>query len=83
MRRNHAKRGCITTTWPLPPALRRLGLHGIIERIPRSRRYQPTPQGLRIALFFSRTYPRLLRPKLAGILTAQIDACCKEERLVA
>jgi hypothetical protein len=81
--------------------LRRLRLHGIIERIPRSHRYQLTPQGVRIALFFSRTYARLLRPKLAEImptpvpplpsplrlafdrLTAQIDACCKEEQLVA
>jgi hypothetical protein len=40
--------------------LRRLRLHGIIERIPRSHRYQLTPSGLRIALFFSRTYARLL-----------------------
>jgi hypothetical protein len=81
--------------------LRRLRLHGIIERIPRSHRYQLTPAGLRIALFFSRTYARLLRPKLAEIipaqappvstplrvafdrLTAQIDACCQEQRLVA
>jgi hypothetical protein len=81
--------------------LRRLRLHGIIERIPRSHRYQLTPSGLRIALFFSRTYARLLRPRLAEIipsqappistplrvafdrLTAQIDACCQEERLVA
>ncbi len=81
--------------------LRRLRLHGIIQRIPRSHRYQLTPQGVRIALFFSRTYARLLRPKLAEImpaqvpplasplrlafdrLTAQIDTCCQEERLVA
>ena len=48
--------------------LRRLRLHGIIERIPRSHRYQLTPGGLRIALFFSRTYARLLRPKLAEIV---------------
>jgi hypothetical protein len=48
--------------------LRRLRLHGIIERIPRSHRYQLTPDGLRIALFFSRTYARLLRPALAEIL---------------
>src|SRR5215208_1569759 len=48
--------------------LRRLRLHGIIERIPRSHRYQLTPGGLRIALFFSRTYARLLRPKLADIM---------------
>lgn len=81
--------------------LRRLRLHSIIERIPRSHRYQLTLQGVRIALFFSRTYARLLRPKLAEIipsqvpplpsplrlafdrLTAQIDACCQEEQLVA
>jgi hypothetical protein len=48
--------------------LRRLRLHGILERIPRSHRYQLTPEGLRIALFFSRTYARLLRPKLAEII---------------
>jgi hypothetical protein len=49
--------------------LRRLRLHGIIERIPRSHRYQVTGQGLRIALFFSRTYTRLLRPQLAQLMT--------------
>jgi hypothetical protein len=48
--------------------LRRLRLHGIIERIPHSHRYQLTPGGLKIALFFSRTYARLLRPKLAHIM---------------
>jgi hypothetical protein len=48
--------------------LRRLRLHGIIERIPHSQPYQLTPDGLRIALFFSRTYARLLRPKLAEIM---------------
>jgi hypothetical protein len=45
-------------------------LHGIIERIPHSHRYQLTADGLRIALFFSRTYARLLRPKLAEIMPA-------------
>jgi hypothetical protein len=49
--------------------LRRLRLHGILERIPHSHRYQLTPEGLRIALFFSRTYARLLRPKLAEIMS--------------
>lgn len=49
--------------------LRRLRLRGIIQRIPRSHRYQLTPGGLRIALFFSRTYARLLRPKLAAIMS--------------
>jgi hypothetical protein len=49
--------------------LRRLRLHGLIERIPHSHRYQTTTDGLKIALFFSRTYARLLRPKLAEILS--------------
>jgi hypothetical protein len=48
--------------------LRRLRLHGIIEQIPYSHRHQLTPEGLRIALFFSRAYVRLLRPKLAEII---------------
>ena len=48
--------------------LRRLRLHGLIQRIPHSHRYEITPEGLRIALFFSRTYARLLRPKLAEIM---------------
>ena len=48
--------------------LRRLRLHGLIERIPKSHRYDVAPTGLRIAHFFSRTYARLLRPKLAQIM---------------
>jgi hypothetical protein len=47
--------------------LRRLRLHGLIERIPKTNRYQLTAQGLNIAMFFSRTYTRLLRPGLAEI----------------
>jgi hypothetical protein len=50
--------------------LRRLRLHGLIQRIPKSHRYEVTSTGLRIALFFSRTYARLLRPKLAEIMPA-------------
>ncbi|MBV8399713.1 MAG: hypothetical protein JOZ17_13370 [Acetobacteraceae bacterium] len=49
--------------------LRRLRLHGIIERIPRSHRYRLTELGLRAALFFTRAYNRLLRPGLAAALT--------------
>jgi predicted MarR family transcription regulator len=47
--------------------LRRLRLHGLIERIPGTHRYQVTAQGLRVAVFFTRTHARLLRPKLADI----------------
>jgi hypothetical protein len=49
--------------------LRRLRLHGLIRRIPGTHRYELTSQGLRIALFFTRSHARLLRPKLADILT--------------
>jgi hypothetical protein len=75
---NHEMRALLAQLLGLDPAnypvgrmtydLRRLRLHGIIERIPHSHRYQLTPEGLRIALFFSRTYARLLRPKLAAIM---------------
>ncbi|HEY1244453.1 MAG TPA: hypothetical protein VGF29_06425 [Hyphomicrobiaceae bacterium] len=48
--------------------LRRLRLHGLIERVPNSFRYRVTDLGLRVALFFSRAYNRLLRPGLAAAL---------------
>jgi hypothetical protein len=50
--------------------LRRLRLHGMIERIPDSHRYRLTLPGLRSALFFTRTYARILRPGLAHVLPA-------------
>ena len=48
--------------------LRRLRLHGLIERIPGTHRYRVTRQGGRAALFCTRTYNRLLRPGLAQII---------------
>jgi hypothetical protein len=48
--------------------LRRLRLHGLIERLPGTQRYQPTDEGLRRALFCSRVYLRVLRPGLAQVL---------------
>jgi hypothetical protein len=42
--------------------LRRLKLHGLIRRIPHSHRYEVTANGLRTALFLTRTHDRLLRP---------------------
>jgi hypothetical protein len=47
--------------------LRRLRLHGLIERQPKTFRYRITAFGFRTALFFTRTYNRLLRPGLAAI----------------
>jgi hypothetical protein len=45
--------------------LRRLRLHGIIERVPNTHHYHVTPFGLKVAMFFTRTYARLLRQGLA------------------
>jgi hypothetical protein len=45
--------------------LRRLRLHGLIERIPHSHRYRVTNSGFRAALTITRAYNRLLRPALA------------------
>jgi hypothetical protein len=47
--------------------LRRLRLHGLIERVPRSHRYAVTLFGFRMALFYTRTYARILRPGLADL----------------
>jgi hypothetical protein len=81
--------------------LRRLRLHGIIEGIPRSHRYQLTQSGLRIAAVLLTHLRTSVAAQLAEIipavappvstslrvafdrLTARIDACCQEERLVA
>ena len=48
--------------------LRRLRLHGLIERLPKSFRYRVTATGLRAAMFFTRAYNRLLRPGIATAL---------------
>ena len=48
--------------------LRRLRLHGLIERIAGTHRYRVTRQGSRTILFCTRTYNRLLRPGLAQIV---------------
>jgi len=46
--------------------LRRLRLHGLIERIPKTHRYCVTDFGLRAALLITRTYNCVLRPGLAA-----------------
>jgi hypothetical protein len=56
------------TTGQMGYHLRRLRLHGMIERIPGTHRYRLTRQGGRAALFCTRTYNRLLRPGLAQII---------------
>jgi len=53
--------------------LRRLRLHGLIERIPHSHRYQVTDVGIRVALFFTKIHSRILRPGLSQLF----DGCPK------
>jgi hypothetical protein len=78
--------------------LRRLRLHGFIERIPKSHRYRITTEGFRAALFYVRTYARILRPGLAMLspstlpyplraafnnVERSIDAWCDQAKLAA
>jgi hypothetical protein len=53
--------------------LRRLRLHGLIERIPHSHCYRVTALGSRVALFFTKVHSRILRPGLSQLF----DACPK------
>ena len=48
--------------------LRRLRLHGLIERQPKRHRYRVTDAGLRLALFLPRVWARTLRPGLATVM---------------
>jgi hypothetical protein len=59
--------------------LRRLRLHGLIERIPQTHRYRVTNNGWRTALFCTRTYNRVLRPGLAMLIPeeAHTDAALR------
>jgi hypothetical protein len=47
--------------------LRRLREHGLIQRIPRTRRYQVTDLGLHHSLLFTHAHDHLLRPALAQL----------------
>jgi hypothetical protein len=42
--------------------LRRLRLNGLIHRLPHSNRYTLTTDGIRIAIFYTKIYNRLLVP---------------------
>jgi hypothetical protein len=79
--------------------LRRLRLHGLIIRQPGTHKYHVTDSGFRIALFFTRTHARLLRPGLAHLtatpssqhpvarafheLNRQIDAFIQQQQLAS
>jgi predicted MarR family transcription regulator len=55
------------TAGQLTYELRRLRLHGLIERVAHTNKYQVTPFGLQVAMFFTRTHNRLLRTGLSEI----------------
>jgi hypothetical protein len=60
--------------------LRRLRLHGLIERLPSTHRYQVTEFGWRVAFFFTRTYARVIRPGLAQLVSnAPVDNTLQRE----
>ncbi|HVF14153.1 MAG TPA: hypothetical protein VM942_06100 [Acidimicrobiales bacterium] len=54
------------TTNQMTYDLRRLRLHGLIERIPKTNTYTLTPEGLRVAVFYTKVHGRLLRPLVAA-----------------
>lgn len=47
--------------------LRRVRRKGLIRRIPRTQRYELTDEGRRIAVFFTKTYTRIVNPSLAEL----------------
>lgn len=51
--------------------LRRVRLHGLIQRIEHTHRYRVTDYGLRVAFFCTQTYDLVLRPGLSEILDDQ------------
>jgi hypothetical protein len=61
--------------------LRRLRLHGLIERVCGTHRYCVTDSGWRTALFCTRVYNRVLRPGLAQIVPkeAQDDSTLRRQ----
>ena len=60
--------------------LRRLRLHGLIERIEKTHRYRVTKEGLAVVHFYHRLYSRLLRPALSLIDAPAATQRSPEER---
>lgn len=59
------------TSGRLTYQLRRLRLHGLIERVPGTQRYQVTDHGQRVTLWCTRCHARLFRPALGELLPAE------------
>ncbi len=63
--------------------LRRLRLHGLIERSTGTHRYRLTEDGLRTALFYTRTYNRILRPGLALLSPTPTPSSALRRKFIA
>ena len=63
--------------------LRRLRLHGLIERVPDSHRYRITETGAKAAMFYTRLYTRALRPAASLQPVASVRAQHAFDRLDA
>ena len=70
---NHSLRGLVAglleqdyTAHQMTYDLRRLRLHGLIERIPNTHRYMITSDGIRVAVFYNKVHARVLRPLIAA-----------------
>jgi hypothetical protein len=78
--RNRDLREHLATLQGLPPDqfpagrltydLRRLRLHGLVERLPHSHRYRITQLGQQAALFLTHAYRRMLVPGLTDLLSS-------------
>jgi hypothetical protein len=60
--------------------LRRLRLHGLIERMAGTHRYRVTDSGWRATLFCTRVYNRILRPGLTIVLAPETDSAVSLRR---
>lgn len=63
--------------------LRRLRLHGLIERQTGTHRYRVTDKGLRVGLFFTRSYVRWLQPALTELGECPLPEDSKLQRAFA
>jgi hypothetical protein len=61
--------------------LRRLRRKGLIERQPGTQRYTLTPDGRRLAVFFTKTYTRIVCPSLAELDPQLPDAIARRTPL--
>ena len=61
--------------------LRRLRRKGLIRRVPGSQHYEVTDHGRRIAVFFTKTYTRILNPSLAELDPALPDEIARRSPL--